>query len=73
LPNHGIFAYPVLMAADILIYDSNVVPWARDQKHIWKWRATLLSNFNEGLRQTFVSGTQTAMKSPCAGHGWRKG
>ena len=25
-PNHGLFAYPVLMAADILIYDSNVVP-----------------------------------------------
>jgi tryptophanyl-tRNA synthetase len=25
-PNHGLFAYPVLMAADILIYDSNLVP-----------------------------------------------
>jgi tryptophanyl-tRNA synthetase len=25
-PSHGLFAYPVLMAADILIYDSNVVP-----------------------------------------------
>src|SRR5262245_1593159 len=31
-PNHGLFAYPVLMAADILIYDSNVVPVGRDQK-----------------------------------------
>lgn len=30
--NHGLFAYPVLMAADILIYDSNVVPVGRDQK-----------------------------------------
>ena len=29
---HGLFAYPVLMAADILIYDSNVVPVGRDQK-----------------------------------------
>jgi len=31
-PSHGIFAYPVLMAADILIYDSNIVPVGRDQK-----------------------------------------
>src|SRR6266446_5724673 len=30
-PNHGLFAYPVLMAADILIYDSNIVPVGRDQ------------------------------------------
>src|SRR6266702_1816835 len=28
----GLFAYPVLMAADILIYDSNIVPVGRDQK-----------------------------------------
>jgi tryptophanyl-tRNA synthetase len=31
-PVHGLFAYPVLMAADILLYDSNVVPVGRDQK-----------------------------------------
>src|SRR3989441_8480368 len=31
-PNHGLFAYPVLMAADILIYDSNAVPVGLDQK-----------------------------------------
>jgi tryptophanyl-tRNA synthetase len=30
--SHGLFAYPVLMAADILIYDSDVVPVGRDQK-----------------------------------------
>jgi tryptophanyl-tRNA synthetase len=32
VPSHGLFAYPVLMAADILIYDSDVVPVGRDQK-----------------------------------------
>ena len=32
VPNHGLFAYPVLMAADILIYDSDVVPVGKDQK-----------------------------------------
>ena len=31
-PSHGLFAYPVLMAADILIYDSDVVPVGHDQK-----------------------------------------
>ncbi|MCB9831071.1 MAG: tryptophan--tRNA ligase [Planctomycetes bacterium] len=31
-PNHGLFAYPVLMAADILLYDSEVVPVGKDQK-----------------------------------------
>jgi tryptophanyl-tRNA synthetase len=32
IPSHGLFAYPVLMAADILLYDSNVVPVGRDQR-----------------------------------------
>jgi len=31
-PNHGLFAYPVLQAADILIYKSNIVPVGADQK-----------------------------------------
>lgn len=31
-PNHGLFAYPVLQAADILIYDSDLVPVGADQK-----------------------------------------
>ncbi|MCA2980610.1 MAG: tryptophan--tRNA ligase, partial [Myxococcaceae bacterium] len=31
-PEFGLFAYPVLMAADILLYDSDVVPVGRDQR-----------------------------------------
>ncbi len=31
-PLHGLFAYPVLMAADILLYDSDIVPVGKDQK-----------------------------------------
>lgn len=31
-PDHGLFAYPVLMAADILIYKSDIVPVGKDQK-----------------------------------------
>ncbi|MFP8873356.1 MAG: tryptophan--tRNA ligase, partial [Myxococcota bacterium] len=30
--DHGLFAYPVLMAADILLYNSDIVPVGRDQK-----------------------------------------
>jgi len=30
--NHALFAYPVLMAADILLYDANLVPVGKDQK-----------------------------------------
>ncbi|HOV15580.1 MAG TPA: tryptophan--tRNA ligase, partial [Spirochaetota bacterium] len=31
-PDHGLFAYPVLMASDILIYKSDIVPVGKDQK-----------------------------------------
>ncbi len=31
-PNNGLFSYPVLMASDILIYNSNIVPVGKDQK-----------------------------------------
>src|SRR6202012_1876001 len=53
-PNHGIFAYPVLMAADILIYDSNVVPVGRDQKQHVEMCRDMAVKFNETYGQTFV-------------------
>jgi tryptophanyl-tRNA synthetase len=31
-PNHGLFAYPILMAADILMFQANIVPVGKDQK-----------------------------------------
>jgi len=53
-PNHGIFAYPVLMAADILIYDSNIVPVGRDQKQHVEMTRDIAAKFNETYGQTFV-------------------
>jgi tryptophanyl-tRNA synthetase len=53
-PNHGIFAYPVLMAADILIYDSNVVPVGRDQKQHVEMTRDMAIKFNEQYGETFV-------------------
>src|SRR5690349_13948557 len=53
-PNHGLFAYPVLMAADILIYDSNIVPVGRDQKQHVEMTRDIAMKFNEQYGQTFV-------------------
>ena len=53
-PFHGLFAYPVLMAADILIYDSNVVPVGRDQKQHVEMTRDIAIKFNETYGQTFV-------------------
>src|SRR4051812_15886458 len=52
--NHGLFAYPVLMAADILIYDSNIVPVGRDQKQHVEVTRDIAVKFNETYGQTFV-------------------
>jgi len=53
-PMHGLFAYPVLMAADILIYDSNIVPVGRDQKQHVEMTRDIAIKFNEQYGETFV-------------------
>jgi tryptophanyl-tRNA synthetase len=53
-PNHGIFAYPVLMAADILIYDSNIVPVGKDQKQHVEVTRDIAIKFNSTYDETFV-------------------
>jgi tryptophanyl-tRNA synthetase len=45
-PNHGLFTYPVLMAADILLYDANVVPVGRDQKQHLEVTRDIAIRFN---------------------------
>jgi len=52
--NFGLFAYPVLMAADILLYDSNVVPVGRDQKQHLEVTRDIAIKFNEQYGDTFV-------------------
>ena len=52
--SHGLFAYPVLMAADILIYDANLVPVGRDQKQHVEMTRDIAIKFNEQYGQTFV-------------------
>lgn len=52
--SHGLFAYPVLMAADILIYDSNIVPVGQDQKQHVEMTRDIAIKFNEQYGETFV-------------------
>lgn len=47
--NHALFAYPVLMAADILLYDANVVPVGKDQKQHLEVTRDLAVKINEAL------------------------
>jgi len=51
-PTHGLFAYPVLMAADILIYDSEVVPVGKDQKQHIEVARDLVLKFNDTYGET---------------------
>jgi tryptophanyl-tRNA synthetase len=44
--DHGLFAYPVLMAADILIYRSDLVPVGRDQKQHLEMARDMAQRFN---------------------------
>ena len=45
-PSHGLFAYPVLMAADILIYDANKVPVGKDQNQHLEVTRDIAMTFN---------------------------
>jgi len=52
--NHGLFAYPVLMAADILLYQSNLVPVGRDQKQHVEVARDIAGSFNHLYGETLV-------------------
>jgi tryptophanyl-tRNA synthetase len=53
-PNHGLFAYPVLMAADILLYQSDRVPVGKDQKQHLEMTRDIAIRFNYLYGDTFV-------------------
>ncbi|MCW4385124.1 tryptophan--tRNA ligase [Salinibacterium sp. SYSU T00001] len=50
----GLFAYPVLMAADILLYDAEVVPVGEDQRQHIELTRNLAERFNSRFGETFV-------------------
>ncbi len=50
----GLFTYPVLMAADILLYDTNLVPVGKDQKQHVEMTRDLAAKFNNIFGEVFV-------------------
>lgn len=52
--NAGLFSYPVLMAADILLYQTNLVPVGADQKQHLELTRDLAQRFNNAYSETFV-------------------
>jgi tryptophanyl-tRNA synthetase len=53
-PNVGLFAYPTLMAADILLYAADAVPVGEDQRQHLELARTLAQRFNHRYGETLV-------------------
>jgi tryptophanyl-tRNA synthetase len=51
--SHGLFAYPVLMAADILLYNSDLVPVGKDQKQHLEIARDIAQKFNDRFGEVF--------------------
>ena len=52
--NAGLFTYPVLMAADIILYDADIVPVGKDQLQHLEMTRDIASSFNHQFGETFV-------------------
>ena len=52
--NSGLFTYPMLMAADILLYDAHIVPVGKDQLQHLEMTRDMASSFNHKYGETFV-------------------
>jgi tryptophanyl-tRNA synthetase len=52
--NAGLFTYPVLMTADIILYDANVVPVGKDQRQHLEMARDIASTFNNFYGETFI-------------------
>ena len=54
VPNAGLYTYPILMAADILLYKSEFVPVGKDQKQHLEITRDIAQSFNTKFGETFV-------------------
>ncbi|CAA6801185.1 MAG: Tryptophanyl-tRNA synthetase (EC [uncultured Campylobacterales bacterium] len=52
--NHALFSYPVLMAADILLYDANIIPVGKDQIQHIEMTRDIAIKYNNKFDNTFV-------------------
>ncbi|MBI2612706.1 tryptophan--tRNA ligase [Candidatus Kaiserbacteria bacterium] len=61
--NAGLFAYPMLMAADILLYDTDVVPVGEDQRQHLEYAREAAAKFNNTFGETFKEPREKILKS----------
>jgi tryptophanyl-tRNA synthetase len=61
--NAGLFAYPMLMAADILLYDTDVVPVGEDQRQHLEYAREAAAKFNNAYGETFKEPKEKILKS----------
>ncbi len=61
--NAGLFAYPMLMAADILLYDTDVVPVGADQRQHLEYAREAAAKFNNAYGATFKEPKERIMES----------
>ncbi len=52
--NSGLFTYPILMAADILLYDAEIIPVGKDQEQHIEMTRDVASRFHAKMGETFV-------------------
>ena len=64
--SHGLFAYPVLRAADILIYDADVVPVGRDQKQHVEVTRDIAIKMNEAFGEGLLKLPQPRIREETA-------
>jgi len=62
-PNHGLFAYPVLQAADILIYKAELVPVGADQKQHIEVTRDIAMRFNNNYGEILTVPSERIIKS----------
>ncbi len=62
-PNHGLFAYPVLQAADILIFNSDMVPVGADQKQHIEVTRDIAMRFNSAYGEILTVPEEHILKS----------
>ena len=62
-PNHGLFAYPVLQASDILSFDSDLVPVGADQKQHIEVTRDIAMRFNTAYGEVFTIPTERIIES----------
>ena len=53
-PNAGLYSYPILMAADILLFDAELVPVGKDQKQHLEMARDIAIRFNNSFGQTLI-------------------